>query len=189
MPSSHSALLGFFSWLGVFAFFSHDAFGLFSRSLSGVVGVLLPLMELLFDGSVIAGLLTQQQESRYESLLGGAAHQRTSESLTFLFIIVMASLTLVVLGMFGASLRVINGDHTGAQALCGYALGFVWACGSVALENKVFDVNAQSLSVQFGWFYSAIILGLVGGWYILIAKKKKRFYEKTKKTNNKSNTD
>lgn len=173
MPSSHSAMVSYFSWTANFALFVNDAFKLTSRAWSGLFGVFLPLMQLMFEGSGLIDLfLSQQRKSELDIL--SSSNTRHSEALSFVVILLCLTSTLFLAGVFGAQLRVWNGDHTVGQALVGYILGFLWACASVALEVKVFKVNSQSLQVQGVWMGTAIVLGLIGAFLILRNKNKNR---------------
>jgi hypothetical protein len=184
MPSSHSAMLSYFSWTANFALVMYDAFRLTSRAWSGLFGVFLPLLQLFFEGNAILGLMNPERQSEIDKL--AASNTRHSEALSFVIILLCLTSTIFLAGVFGSQLRVWNGDHTIAQALVGYILGFFWACATVVLEGKIFQVNSQSVNVQWIWFGMAIILGLIGGFLILRKKNKNRLLLKKRKSSKRS---
>lgn len=184
MPSSHSAMLSYFSWTANFALVLYDAFHLTSRAWSGLFGVFVPLVQLFFEGNAILGLMNPERQSEIDKL--AASNTRHSEALSFVVILLCLTSTIFLSGVFGAQLRVWNGDHTLAQALVGYVLGFLWACATVALESTVFQVNSQSVNVQWILFGVAIAMGLIGGFLILRKKNKNRLLMKKRNSSKRS---
>lgn len=175
MPSSHSAMLAFFSWAAICGLCIYDALGLFSRAVAGVAAAFLPLIQAFVDSPILRLLVGQKGQAELDLLAQSRGGGRGADAFAFAMIIIMCCVALLCFGAMGAMLRVWNGDHTPAQALVGYVIGFLWCMLSVALELKVFSVNSASLTVQWVWTASAVVMGIIAAWYILLTKKQRRY--------------
>ena len=176
MPSSHAAMLSYFSWTGVLSLFLHDALGLYSRAVAGLFRMFLPLVQLLADGLDAFAMLGNEGAAKLDLLAGGGgggamAHH---DALAYSVLLVVLSTTLVLLGMVGSQLRVWNGDHSVAQALAGYLIGFFWASGSLVALVKVWRVDDAPMPVQWAWTTVAAVLGAIAGFLILRKKARRR---------------
>lgn len=175
MPSSHGAMLAFFSWAAIAGLCIYDALGLFSRALAGLFAMIFPLVQSLADHPLVLALLGRNAEARIDLLAASNGGGRAADAFAVGVALICAWSALLALGAGGAALRVVSGDHTVEQVVVGYLVGFFWCCLSVALEIKYFQVNRASLQAQWAWTAAGVVFGAVAAYYILLTRKRRRY--------------